>query len=144
MAKFDWTDKKICHVYFVKCSSCKKESMHLSYKEMAHFQQHFGFKWSSDFVENIDDHIFYSVPSSYHVIDEHIPRILRELLDEAQGCLKSNFLTGASACVRKIVYELARLQKAEGINYELELGSDTTIVTNYVKIVPGICIAFLP
>jgi hypothetical protein len=43
---------------------------------------------------------------------------LRELLDEAQGCLKSNFLTGASACVRKIVYELARLQKAEGENYD--------------------------
>ena len=66
----------------------------------------------------IDSLIFYSVPTSYHVIDNRIPAILRELLDEAQGCLKSNFLTGASACIRKIVYELARLQKAAGENYE--------------------------
>jgi hypothetical protein len=66
----------------------------------------------------IDRLLFYSVPTSFHVIDSRIPAILRELLDEAQGCLKSNFLTGASACVRKIVYELSRLQKADGENYD--------------------------
>jgi hypothetical protein len=92
--------------------------MHLSYKEMAIYRQKLGYSWGLEFESNLDEYVFYSVPSSYHVIDEHIPKILRELLDEAQGCLKSNFLTGASACVRKIVYELARLQKAEGANYD--------------------------
>lgn len=47
-----------------------------------------------------------------------MPRILRELLTEAEGCLKSNYLTGASACARKIVYELGILSNAEGENYE--------------------------
>jgi hypothetical protein len=32
--------------------------------------------------------------------------------------LKSNFLTGGSACARKVVYELGILQKATGENYE--------------------------
>jgi hypothetical protein len=47
-----------------------------------------------------------------------VPRILRELLTEAEGCLKSNFLTGASACARKIIYELATLSNATGENYD--------------------------
>jgi hypothetical protein len=51
------------------------------------------------------------------VIDDRIPTIIRELLDEA-GLLKIKFFTGASVCVRKIVYELARLQKADGDSYD--------------------------
>ena len=39
-------------------------------------------------------------------------------MTEAEGCLKSNFLTGASACARKMVYELAIIEGAEGDNYE--------------------------
>jgi hypothetical protein len=90
--------------------------MHLSYAPIARFiDSEHGYGFLTDIIDRI---IFYSVPTSYHVINPHIPAILRELLDEAQGCLKSNFLTGASACVRKIVYELARLQKAEDNNYD--------------------------
>jgi hypothetical protein len=113
--EFDWTDKKKCYVIFVKCESCQKESMHLSYAAIA---KYVGPGYHFVIEDGVDRFIFYSVPTSYHVIDAHIPPVLRELLDEAQGCLKSNFLTGASACVRKIVYELARLQKAEGENYD--------------------------
>ena len=97
--EFDWTDKKKCNAIFVKCGGCEKVSMHLSFAPIAKFTsgEHL-------FIADvIDPHLFYSVPTSYHVINPHIPGILRELLDEAQGCLKSNFLTGASACVRKIV-----------------------------------------
>jgi len=68
--------------------------------------------------EFLDKAFFYSVPTSFFVLDERVPRILRELLTEAEGCLKSNYLTGASACARKIVYELGVLSKAEGENYE--------------------------
>jgi len=35
-----------------------------------------------------------------------------------EGCLKSNYLTGASACARKIVYELAKREGGEGDHYE--------------------------
>ncbi len=66
----------------------------------------------------IDDKIFYSVPTSFHTIDSRIPRVLREVLAEAQQSQKSNLLTGASACARKVVYELARIEKATGDSYE--------------------------
>ena len=67
--------------------------------------------------DTLDAAFFYSVPTSFFVLDERVPKILRELLTEAEGCLKSNFLTGASACARKIVYELGVLSKASGENY---------------------------
>ena len=66
---------------------------------------------------------FYSVPTSFSVLDERVPRILRELTTEAEGCLKSNYLTGASACARKIVYELGVLSEAKGENYEERIKS---------------------
>jgi len=81
-------------------------------------------RWDFDIDKNIDagefldNAFFYSVPTSFFVLDERIPKVLRELLTEAEGCLKSNFLTGASACARKIIYELAVREKAEGSNYE--------------------------
>jgi len=67
---------------------------------------------------DLDSHFFYSVPTSFFVLDERVPKILRELLTESEGCLKSNFLTGASACARKIIYELSALNNATGDNYE--------------------------
>ncbi len=51
-------------------------------------------------------------------------------MTEAEGCLKSNFLTGASVCARKIVYELAVLHKATGDNYEDRVESLKTIIPN--------------
>jgi hypothetical protein len=58
------------------------------------------------------------VPTSFFVLDSRIPQILRELINEAEGCLKINFLTGASACTRKAIYELTILEKAQGDNYD--------------------------
>ena len=54
----------------------------------------------------------------FFVIDQNIPRIIRELVYEAEGCLKMNYTTGASACMRKAIYELLIDQKVEGSNYE--------------------------
>ena len=47
-----------------------------------------------------------------------MPRIIRELVTEAEGCVKMNYLTGASACCRKAIYELTVVEKAEGTDYE--------------------------
>jgi hypothetical protein len=66
----------------------------------------------------IDSNLFYSVPTSFFVLDDRIPRILRELITEAEGCLKMNFLTGASACMRKSIYELLILEKCSEQNYD--------------------------
>ena len=75
--------------------------MHLSCQKVTEYNNKHVFA-----VADIDSKIFYSVPSSFHVVDvvdERIPRNIRELITEAEGCLKSNFLTGASACTRKVV-----------------------------------------
>ena len=48
-------------------------------------------------------HLF-SVASSYHVIDDRIPTIIRELLDEAQGCLKSNFHWSICMCTKNCLW----------------------------------------
>ena len=122
--QFDWTDKKRCFGYFVQCHSCGKQSMHLTFKELQ--TQHIGqtdrrrftFAEGVDAGQVLDGFFFYSVPTSFFVLDERVPRVLRELLTEAEGCLKSNYLTGASACARKIVYELGVISKATGDNYE--------------------------
>jgi hypothetical protein len=118
---FDWSENKKCFVYLVECQSCDKTSMHLSYSQIK--TRNCGsdgrgmfYQFTED--ENLDDLFFYSVPTSFFVLDTRIPKILRELVTEAEGSLKSNFLTGASACARKVVYELGVLQKAPGANYE--------------------------
>ena len=122
---FDWTDKKRCFGHIVRCHSCEKNSLHLTFKNLE--PQHIGqienahrwrFTFGNSAGEVLDEVFFYSVPTSFFVLDERVPRVLRELLTEAEGCLKSNFLTGASACARKIVYELGTLSKATGDNYE--------------------------
>lgn len=53
---------------------------------------------------DIDSHIFHSVPSSFFTMDERIPKEMRELFDEAQESKRANLKTGASACLRKLIY----------------------------------------
>ena len=124
---FDWTDKKKCTCIFVRCESCNGKSMHLSYlppkyraigASNGEARYRFASQEEGESRRNLDDAFFFSVPTSFFALDDRIPRVLRELLIEAEGCLKSNFLTGASACARKLVYELGVLSKAVGENYE--------------------------
>ena len=124
--KFDWTENKTCYVYFALCQSCENRSMHLSYTDIKTYsigrwngQSHWRFQLNENTDERLlDDFFFYSVPTSFFSLDRRVPRVLRELLTEAEGSLKSNFLTGASACARKIVYEMAVLAKIQDGNYE--------------------------
>jgi len=115
VARFDWTDAKPCWLYLAQCDSCKNTSLHLSFEEV-HYDYGGGPHFDSS--RDLDDSIFYSVPTSFFVMDSRVPRVLRELITEAEGCLKMNFLTGASACTRKAIYELTVLQKAQGGNYD--------------------------
>lgn len=130
--EFDWTENKRCYAYFVRCHSCDNNSMHLTFQELEVSyigkvknadRWRFRIDEGIDAGEFLDSTFFYSVPTSFFVLDERIPRVLREVLTEAQGCLKSNFLTGASACARKLVYELAVLEKAKGDTYEERIKS---------------------
>ena len=121
---FDWSENKKCFIYLVECASCSNVSMHLSYEEISEYRGHpYGERTMNFSTEDIDSKMFYSRPTSFFVMDERIPSIIRELITEAEGCLKMNFLTGASACVRKAIYELTVLEKAEGKDYESKIKS---------------------
>ncbi|MBG9390089.1 hypothetical protein [Caenimonas aquaedulcis] len=112
---FSWSNEKRCDIWRVKCDSCEKVSMHLTFQSL---QQE---GWSNPrFRENVDldQAFFYSVPTSFFVVDARIPRTIRELITEAEGCAKMNYLTGASACTRKAIYELLALQETTGPNYD--------------------------
>lgn len=111
---FDWSKEKPCHIWIVKCESCSNKSMHLSYEDIS--WPH-GYTTFESGIE-IDSEIFYSVPTSFFVIDSRIPSVIRELITEAEGSIKMNYLTGASACTRKAIYELTIKEKAEGEDYE--------------------------
>lgn len=113
---FDWSEEKKCHGFIARCSSCHKLSMHLTYFDIVKYYS-YGYEISSE-IDDIDSSIFYSVPTSFFVIDRRIPAIIRELITEAEGSLKMNFLTGASACMRKSIYELLVREKIEGAHYE--------------------------
>ena len=116
---FDWSKDKGCAVWRIKCNSCEKVSMHLSFKSLQDKQWGSTPKFRSDI--ELDDAFFYSVPTSFFVIDRRIPRKLRELITEAEGCSKMNFLTGASACTRKAIYELLAIEEAIGGDYNLKI-----------------------
>ena len=113
--QFDWSTTKKCDAWQVRCSSCKNVSMHLTFL-VVHDKMYSDPKFDADV--DLDAAFFYSVPTSFFVIDSRIPNILRELITEAEACVKMNLLTGASACTRKAIYELLVLQKAAGDSYE--------------------------
>ena len=74
-------------------------------------------------IEDIDSSLFYSVPTSFFTVDTRVPRIIRELITEAEGSLKMNYLTGASACIRKAIYELLVHEKLTDGEYEARIKS---------------------
>ena len=115
VAMFDWSTQKECTVVIVSCSSCKKRSMHLSHGGLVRYATGGYIMKSGD---DQDAEVFYSVPTSFFVIDARIPAILRDLITEAEACLKMNLLTGASACTRKAIYELTVLQETTGEHYD--------------------------
>lgn len=97
--------------------------MHLSFNdvELEHQYQdrwHFASKYL-----DLDSQFFYSVPSSFFVMDERIPAVIRDLITEAESSKKMNFLTGASACARKAIYEFLVKEKATGEHYEDKIKS---------------------
>ena len=123
--EFDWSAERKCHVYTVKCSSCKRKSMHLSFNWIHSTYSIKGRNYwrFTEGIEDIDSSLFYSVPTSFFTVDTRVPRIIRELITEAEGSLKMNYLTGASACIRKAIYELLVHEKLTDGEYEARIKS---------------------
>jgi hypothetical protein len=123
---FDWTRTKKCFYFTVTCSHCEKESLHLSFYKLALTNSRFCSPPKQDLpnvagyqpilkngaeIQELDDAFFYHQPTSFFTIDSRIPEVIRELISEADGCLKMNYLVGGSGCLRKAIYELLRLQE---------------------------------
>ena len=125
---FNWSYDKKCYMYIVICTSCFQKSMHLSYNCMIFelidknisSRNIFDEEWDD---KDIDSSIFYSVPTSFFTIDTRIPNIIRDLITEAEGCQKMNHLTGASACMRKAIYELLVREGIKEGSYEEKIKS---------------------
>ncbi|MCW4345283.1 MAG: hypothetical protein N0E48_18280 [Candidatus Thiodiazotropha endolucinida] len=101
----------------------------MSFQEVPLTGSGYSGRWHFDLdnTQNLDDQFFYSVPTSFFSIDSRVPKVLRELMTEAEGSLKSNYLTGASVCARKMIYELAIIEGAEGDNYDARIKSLKTV-----------------
>jgi hypothetical protein len=113
---FNWSAERRAYVYMVQCGEkdCEKRSLHLSYFLFAgaEYVRRFSIPPSNlqegaEFDESqLDDYFFFHQPTSFFTIDSRIDGELRELISESENCLKMNFLVGASACLRKAIYEL--------------------------------------
>jgi len=117
---FDWKEDKKCYGFLAKCVYCKNESLHLSWEDIIYYSS--GVAHINSGID-IDSKIFYSVPTSFFTLDNRMPSIVRELITEAENSLKMNFLTGASACMRKAIYELLIIEKTVGNSYEDKIKS---------------------
>src|SRR3989304_584372 len=87
---FDWSNSKTCFAYLIECSSCLKRSFHLSFDELdvnrlneGGYGTYYGLELREG--QELDNVFFYSVPTSFFVMDSRIPRVLRELVSEAEG-----------------------------------------------------------
>lgn len=54
-------------------------------------------------------------------IDHRAPATIRELLIEAEGCLKAGFLTGGTVCAQRAVQALLHHEGADGASNESRL-----------------------
>ncbi len=73
--------------------------------------------------KEIDESMIMHIPSSFFILQEEIPKKLRDLISEAENCITNNSLTGASACIRKTIYEFVLEKKLQGESYEEKIKS---------------------
>jgi hypothetical protein len=58
---------------------------------------------------------------AFLTVDTRAPAAVRELISEADGCLKAGFLTGGTVCAQKAIQTLLQHESAEGASYEARL-----------------------
>ena len=55
---------------------------------------------------------------AFLALDARVPGALRDLLNEADGSVKHNFLTGATVCAQRAIQTLLVIEKAEGADVQ--------------------------
>jgi len=56
-------------------------------------------------------------------LDARVPAPIRDLIGEAEGCVKNAYLTGGTACVQRAIQMLLTAEKADGADVEARLRS---------------------
>lgn len=132
---YNKNDKDLVYVYIVECDQCHKKSIHLSGWEWS--TEGYAGKWVSNPFTNrphglntekfpewekleprLDMFFFYHFPTSFFTIDDRIPKKIRELVSEAEGCKEMNFMVGASGALRKAIYKFLKHEEAVGAKYD--------------------------
>ena len=129
----DWSEERKVYLYRIKCGGCGKISLHfsdydftiLNLGKLINFS-HKPYNAEKDKVENyspenLDSYFFYHQPKSSFTINSLIPKKIRDLVSESEGCKKMNYLVGASGALRKAIYEFLENQKAEGERYQFKI-----------------------
>lgn len=151
--KIDENKDKCIYAMFLTCKVCGKISMHLLKNIdldddiLTIYQDEYGYSCyrgeliSLDMVKHLDEHIIMSIPTPTFIIDAGIPKPLRDLLIEASKCIKENALTGASACIRKAIYQFLSKENASGDNYDDKIKSiknNWPQISDYLDVLKGI------
>lgn len=152
----DESENKKLGILTIRCNCCHKITTHIiknvpdgfsdfHYEGSSGFKN--GFYWYGEYhrvVENfadLNDNIIMSIPTPTFIIDAGIPKKLRDPLIEAGKCVKENALVGASACVRKAIYEFLLMEGATGDNYDEKIKSikgNWAHLSDYLDVLKGI------
>ena len=62
-----------------------------------------------------------STAPAFLTIDPRAPGAVRDLLIEADGCMKAGFMTGGTVCAQRAIQTLLQHEGAEGASYEARL-----------------------
>ena len=126
---------------------CRTEDK-ISFLKVGYFKEHYWYY--TNFTDSngnkvdieIDQSLILNIPTSFFTIDNRIPKQFRELINEAEKCISNNCLTGASACIRKTIYEFINKEKLEGSDYTAKIkslkGKYNTLDDTYVDILSAI------
>lgn len=156
IAKIDVSANKCLYMLFLECQTCKKIVAHLiknihSNKDvwspivMNHKGEPCNVLGSPIFtqeeISQFNSNIILSIPTPTTIIDKEIPPKLRDLLIEALKCINENALTGASACIRKAIYEFLKKENSTKDCYDdkiRKLKKSYPVLKDYLDILIGI------
>lgn len=119
---FDWSNDTKVRCIMVRCQepNCQKVSLHMTKYSVSSYgdgvmslptrtvvDKETGTETEEDWEdEKIDELFFYHQPNSTFVIDDRIPKKIREALDQANTSHKMGLSIGSSAALRKAIFEL--------------------------------------
>lgn len=143
-SSFKMNHYESCNFYILN-SNCSELTTYTKYQYNANY---FGLintyknSNSQDLPICNDENIILHIPTSFFTTDNRIPKKLRELINEAEKCIQNNCMTGASACIRKTIYEFLLDQNAQGQSYNDKIKSlknrYKTLDNAYIDMISGI------